>query len=53
MQELENYLEYLELEKGLAENTLLAYGRDISDFLDFIQDDISRTKINAYIYDLK
>ncbi len=53
MQELENYLEYLELEKGLAENTLLAYGRDISDFLDFMQEDISRTKINAYIYDLK
>ena len=33
-QELSEYLEFLEIEKGLAENTLEAYRRDLSGFFD-------------------
>lgn len=50
------YLEYNEAERGLAENTILAYRRDLTDFCDFINtkgiDEISkidRNDINHYI----
>ncbi len=52
-QELSEYLEFLEIEKGLAENTLEAYRRDLSSFFDFCKDipvdKIQRTQINSYI----
>ena len=51
------YLEYLELEKGLAQNTLDAYRRDLENFADTIREenvnDISRLTINTYIRSLK
>ena len=34
------YLEYLELEKGLSQNTIDAYRRDLSDFAQ--KDEVSR-----------
>lgn len=37
MQILSEYLDFLEIEKGLAENTLEAYRRDLSDFLNFLR----------------
>lgn len=49
------YLEYLELEKGLAQNTLDAYRRDLSE-LALENDDIhsiDRMKINSYIRHLR
>ena len=53
MQVLSEYLEFLEIEKGLSENTLEAYRRDIGSFLDYcfkndIQDiqKIQRNHIN-------
>ena len=49
------YLEYLELEKGLASNTIDAYRRDLSEFAidnDDI-DSIDRIKINLYIRNLR
>ena len=54
MQTLSEYLDYLEIEKGLSQNTLDAYRRDLSDFLDFCGDfkNIQRTQINAYIRNL-
>lgn len=56
MQVLSEYLDYLEIEKGLAENTLEAYRRDLSDFFDFCGDvdinDIQRSKINTYVRNL-
>lgn len=54
MQTLSEYLDYLEIEKGLSQNTLEAYRRDLSDFLDFCGDfkKIQRTQINAYIRNL-
>lgn len=55
MQILSEYLDYLEVEKGLSQNTLDAYGRDLSDFLDFCGGDlknIQRTQINSYVRNL-
>jgi len=60
IQILSEYLEYLEVEKGLSINTLDAYRRDLSAFIDFctclgaeelIQ--IQRTHLNSYILDLR
>lgn len=53
---LAEYLDFLEIEKGLSKNTLEAYRRDLSNFFDFCDDiDISkiqRTQINSYIRNL-
>ena len=51
------YLEYLELEKGLAQNTLDAYRRDLEFFADYTDtenpDQINRITINTYVRSLK
>lgn len=54
MQTLSEYLDYLEIEKGLSQNTLDAYRRDLSDFLNFCGEfkKIQRTQINTYIRNL-
>ena len=53
---LSEYLEYLEIEKGLSQNTIDAYRRDISDFLNYCNDidlnKIQRNQINSYIRNL-
>lgn len=50
---LSQYLEYLELERGLSDNTIDAYRRDLVMFFDFCQhpkfDNITRMSINSYI----
>lgn len=60
IQYLSEYLEYLEVEKGLAQNTLEAYRRDLTSFLDFcklrkVSDiaDIERTDLNLFILKLR
>ena len=60
VQTLSEYLEYLEVEKGLSYNTLNAYRSDLSAFLDFCASlgaeelvDIQRTHINSYIRELR
>lgn len=60
IQILSQYLEYLEVEKGLAANTLDAYRRDLSAFLEFCfalgaeeLTQIQRTHINSYIMNLR
>lgn len=54
------YLEYLEVEKGLSINTLDAYRRDLTAFLEFCfslgADEITqiqRTHLNSYIRELR
>lgn len=56
MQEVALYLEFLEMEKGLAQNTILAYESDLIAFFDYFGgeiENISRQNINSYIYYLK
>ncbi len=59
LQTLSQYLDYLEIERGLSENTIDAYRRDLGDFLDFCQSkgveeitSIERNHINGYILKL-
>ena len=59
VQILSQYLEFLEIEKGLSANTIDAYKRDLTAFLDFCTEkgaeelcDIERTHINGYILKL-
>lgn len=54
---ISQYLEYLELEKGLSSNTIDAYRRDLYDFIDISNeknlDILTRGSINSYILSLK
>ena len=55
VQILAEYLNFLDVEKGLSQNTIDAYNRDLSDFFDFCSvelDEIQRTQINSYIRSL-
>ncbi len=42
---IEEYLDYIGVERGLAPNTLLAYRRDLEDFLAYLGDDDARTRL--------
>jgi len=53
---LDGFLEYLKFEKGLSENTLEAYGRDLSKFLAYLKQrnienprDVKRSDILAFV----
>ena len=37
IQYLSEYLEFIEIEKGLSQNTVDAYRRDLSAFFDFLE----------------
>ncbi len=53
---ISQYLEYLELEKGLSQNTIDAYRRDLYEFADFSGCDVSevdRIKLSTFIRHLK
>ncbi len=56
MQILSEYLDFLEIEKGLSQNTIDAYRRDLGDFFDYYAeleiDKIQRTQINIYVRNL-
>lgn len=58
--ELEDYLHFLQIERGLAENTLNSYERDLLHYIDFIEktkkmnwNDVKRTDILKFLYLLK
>lgn len=59
LQYISLYLEYLEVERGLAKNTIDAYRRDLYSFCDFLSliditeaDKIKRLHLNMYIKSL-
>ena len=56
MQILAEYLEYLDVEKGLSENTREAYRRDLGEFLNFCGckvQDVKRSNLNSFILKLR
>lgn len=59
LQILSQYLDFLEIERGLSQNTIDAYRRDLTEFLEFCLsknveeiNKIERTHINGYILKL-
>ena len=56
-QTIGEYLEYLEMEKGLAQNTIDAYRRDLESFSDSINaeniQEVDRGRINLYVRTLR
>lgn len=56
-QTIGEYLEYLEMEKGLAQNTIDAYRRDLENFSDNVSaeniSEVNRVKINSYVRTLR
>jgi integrase/recombinase XerD len=58
--QLQNYSNYLAVEKGLSKNTLESYQRDLNKFLIYMKKkkkpqpgDVDRLELNAFIADLK
>lgn len=54
---LSAFIDYLEIEKGLSKNTVLAYRNDITEFIDFCGEEdinvITRLHISAFIMQLR
>ena len=60
IQYISEYLEFLEVEKGLADNTVEAYRNDLLNFFEYCSgrnleeiNDIERSDINSYILQLR
>lgn len=57
---IDEFINYLSVERGLSHNTLLAYTRDLNKYVQFLArknkskvDDIQRSDINDYMYKQK
>lgn len=53
---ISEFINYIEIEKGLSENTSQAYRRDITAFIDFCDteiDNITKLHVNSFILNLK
>jgi len=58
---LEDFFHYLQIERGLADNTLISYRRDLEKYMQFMQDDkgfsnwnkVERYDIVAYLQQMK
>ncbi|MFH0701939.1 MAG: site-specific tyrosine recombinase/integron integrase [bacterium] len=57
---LSEYIEYLSVERGLSNNTELAYRRDLTSFIEFLEknsienfDNITRSIINSFIREMR
>lgn len=60
VQILSEYLDYLEVEKGLSSNTIDAYRRDLTAFIEFCYSlsieeltQVERTHLNSFLLDLR
>lgn len=58
-QAIEEFIDYLDVERGLADNTLESYSRDLRHYSEFVQkmrsdeDNVSRATIIAYLLHLQ
>ena len=59
-QYIDDFINYLAVERGLAENTLLAYGRDLSKYMEFLSEQdvsevtrVERKHVTDFMYDQK
>ena len=54
---LSDFIDYIEIEKGLSQNTIFAYRRDITAFIDYCGTEyinlVTRLHISSYIMELK
>lgn len=46
---LEDFFHYLRIERGLAENTLISYRRDLNNYYIFVNEKIHKTSWNAIV----
>src|SRR5690554_5101598 len=59
--ELEDYLHFLQIERGLADNTLTSYKRDLTNYMEFLKKKqqinhwnlVTRNDILQFLYHLK
>jgi integrase/recombinase XerD len=58
-QQIDDFLQYLETEKGCSENTIAAYRNDLTQFVEFVAQDnsdwqqVGKTKLVSYIKRLR
>ena len=57
---IDEFMNYLSVERGLASNTLLAYRRDLNKYTDYlsqkgikISNKVSREHVSNFMFDLK
>src|SRR5271170_424194 len=57
---IDEFMNYISVERGLAKNTLLAYRRDLNKYIDFLfsagaqsSSQVSREHVSNFMYDLK
>jgi len=56
MKHIEDFLNYLTLEKGYSSNTIEAYGRDLKDFFNFLKKDwrdVTKEDVLLYLRELQ
>ncbi len=57
---IEEFINYISVERGLARNTLLAYSRDLKTYAQYLKkngvvspDGVTRDRVTSFMYDLK
>jgi len=57
---IQEFINYISVERGLAKNTLLAYARDLKAYVEYLKaqnrkqpDDVSREHVTQFMYTLK
>jgi integrase/recombinase XerD len=57
---IDDFMNYISVERGLAKNTLLAYRRDLNKYIDFLApkgiktaSQVSREHVSNFMFDLK